>query len=1253
MKSIFRSSPLLSLITWSLSIATNDTFAQNFTWDGRTDNVTAVAWDGGAGLVTWPGVGNNAIIPSGSVAVDAPWPVNTITMSGGLLGLVGANATVPGGFALNLASAANPASVLVNGGTLTRSFIQIGSGTGMGSLTVNNGGTVSSTGEIWLGSNATDNGFGAIQLTNGTINTGSWFAIGRGGDGTAGFDTRGTLLVNGGTLNVGAAGNLSIGAFRIATTATSTMHLESGTVNVARGMFVGENANGIFDMSGGNLNISTSVTDVGLQIRGIMNLRGGTVLTPWIMRRAGGVGILNIHGGLLQARTDNATFLQGLGQVNLFGNATIDTNNRSITINQPLLEAGGSGVSAVGLVISGGSGYTSAPIVEISGGGGSGATARAIVTDGSVTEIEITNPGTNYVSAPTFTLVGGGGSGAAIDSNNAELVANNTGGLTKVGQGTLTLGGASNFASDTRVVAGTLIVNGSLASGNIQVDDGASFGGSGSTAGSLTMQGNHQFVFNPAAATAFLVPVLEAEGSTITVIPSGTLTAISNKPILTADTFNASSSNFVSGHPRLSLSVANNQLLATYSSANLTWSGADELNPSFWDNNLSANWSDGQTFFGADRVTFDDSALAASPVEVEITEAVAPSEVIFANTAKNYALSGNAISGTTGVLVSGGGLVRLANTNTYTGLTTVRSGTLQVTGSLATGSNLVIADTAGKATFISSGTVNRNAVLLGTVSGASGAYYQTGGDVSTTVVGGGSFSVGLVNGGYGYAHISGGTLGTEEIAIGTWGTQFGANNGGSGMVEITGGTVTNRGWFVMNRSEGATAVSQRAALHVTGGSLTYAGDGLVANWGGSGQVQHTQITVSGTGSIATTNNTPINLSRNGNAANTAVLNLNGGTVTLAAVTGTRGFVNCNGGTLRANSANANFLAVNTARVFPGGAVIDTNSHNITIAQSLRAPTGNGISATGLFVTGSGYVSPPLVEITGGGGFGATAIASIDASGNLIAITITNPGVDYTSSPTFTLIGGGGTGSITGSATLVANSSGGLTKQGAGTLTMTGSHTYSGNTTVSAGTLSLGNGSANSNLSDTADVFVATGATLQLNFTGEDTVDELWLGGVRQLPGLYNTGHPSGLLTGTGALRVTGGAVVSDYDSWASGFQPPLGQPTADDDGDGLSNFSEYAFGLDPQSGASSNPISQPLDRITGTFKYTRRATPQTSGLTYVYESSTTLTGTWPTFTPLSAISNNASPVEEITVTVPNALLAEPRIFLRVKSNQSN
>jgi len=55
-------------------------------------------------------------------------------------------------------------------------------------------------------------------------------------------------------------------------------------------------------------------------------------------------------------------------------------------------------------ITSGGTGYVSASTLVISGGGGSGATADIVRTGTTITGVTITNPGSGYTSAPTVTI---------------------------------------------------------------------------------------------------------------------------------------------------------------------------------------------------------------------------------------------------------------------------------------------------------------------------------------------------------------------------------------------------------------------------------------------------------------------------------------------------------------------------------------------------------------------------------------------------------------------------------------------------------------------------------------------------------------------------------------------------------------------------------------------------------------------------------------------------------------------------------
>ena len=179
-------------------------------------------------------------------------------------------------------------------------------------------------------------------------------------------------------------------------------------------------------------------------------------------------------------------------------------------------------------------------------------------------------------------------------------------------------------------------------------------------------------------------------------------------------------------------------------------------------------------------------------------------------------------------------------------------------------------------------------------------------------------------------------------------------------------------------------------------------------------------------------------------------------------------------------------------------------------------------------------------------------------------------------------------------------------------------------------------------------------TITLDTTGANWTTSATIGGYTSSTYIYSSNPTDIAYVGFGGVGTTSntthfslsatGGTSSPYDTWGNGtFAHSFTDkdPGHDPDGDGLTNLQEFAFGLDPTTGASVNPVTP----LVGTqFTYTRYAT---SGLDYTVEYSTDL-AVWDTAatTDDGGSTPDANGVQTVTVTVTNAPV-DGKLFVRV------
>jgi autotransporter-associated beta strand protein len=249
----------------------------------------------------------------------------------------------------------------------------------------------------------------------------------------------------------------------------------------------------------------------------------------------------------------------------------------------------------------------------------------------------------------------------------------------------------------------------------------------------------------------------------------------------------------------------------------------------------------------------------------------------------------------------------------------------------------------------------------------------------------------------------------------------------------------------------------------------------------------------------------------------------------------------------------------------------------------------------------------------------------------------------------------------------------LIKSSAGTLTLSGITSHSGDTTVNDGTFVLAStGSLEFTLTPgghnrvtglgTAEfhgAFVIDTSSLAAPSTGTgwQLVDmaNRFFGPAFSVSGFSPLGDgvhwvkPEGSLnqwvfsesTGTLALE------VADYPAWANNAGL-AGDPDDDEDFDGLSNREEYAFGLNPKSGASSQPVTLSGSGASMALSYTRR-NPALTRLSYSIWYSTDLVNWQEDNGADQSLSATNGDVQTIDVTPSPSLLAEKRLFFQIRA----
>jgi autotransporter-associated beta strand protein len=702
----------------------------------------------------------------------------------------------------------------------------------------------------------------------------------------------------------------------------------------------------------------------------------------------------------------------------------------------------------------------------------------------------VTNAGTNGVGG--IGGFGGGGGGGLAAGAGGTLGGNGAAGGGGGG------GGAAGGAFFVRA-GGTLTINNGTLSGTYNVTGGAA--GTGATAGSA--QGRTLYLQGGTAATV-LTGTQTLAGSDAVAGAGGLTQSGAGTLTLTGANTNYSGTVTATGGGVINFNAANN-----FGSGAITLNGGGLQ----WATGTTTDISSSLTTLGAGGGTFDTNG----------------NNVSFAT----------ALSGTGGLTKAGAGTLTLTTTNTYTGATTVAAGTLALQGgSDISGSSLVtvngtldISNNGPGATTIKTlagnGTVQLNASVLvissgstefsGIITGSAGFEIAGG---TQTLSGVNDFTaVTQVDAGATLALKGNGSIASSQfvsLAAPTATLDISQTTAGTSMLGLTGNgvfslgaqtlTLTGDSTFdgvlqdggIGGGSGGGLAIAAGVAVSLSnantytgtttimaGASLTLTGTGSIAS----------SVALTGTGatfdmSSGTINQTIRDLS--GIAGSTVLLGNNTLTVGTANSTSFAGVIDGSGGTGGLIKQGSGVLTLTGANTYTGGTTINGGLVNFSALNNFGTGAvtlnGGGVQwATG----NTADISARLAPLGAGGG-------TFDTNGNNVAL-----------------------------GTAIAGT-GGLTKAGAGVLTLSGTNTYAGGTTIMAGTLLLAPGAS----LPTVGIVTINGGTLNIGSNNQSLSVINGISGSIALGGGtlgYNSTAATSFalpITGNGTLAVQGGGILT-------------------------------------------------------------------------------------------------------------------------------